>query len=485
MANPCMSSPELGGHNLASESFHLVTVGWDLRLISDLWDRIENGTGFELSHIIVAEGDLHRHTHRQRQRRIYHLKEDPQAIMPTADADLLDSLERADLPTIHNMIMSDRVVRTLPYGESIAYATYLAHRFTQLYQQLEPSVVIGGFDGLHGGIGLAVARKLQIPWFAMHFSPLVKGMSGFCVGLTPRTDVVVQTPSETALRTLAEQTLNSFEKGEITVPAYLSANTGSEVVRRLPQHLRVLSGAVRRTLRGDFDRFTDYSVLRLCKDYLRKRINLLALPTHWFYEEPPTTPYAFFALHMQPESTVDVWAPFYSNQFHVIKTLARSIPTTHQLLVKLHKSDADNYSRRQLGRLRQMPGVRLVSPFVPSRAFIDNASIVVAIQGTIALEAALLGKPVVMFGESRVLDLPSVSKVYAITELPDLIRHKLREPRPAREAILDGFMSYLSHFAPGCYNDWTRPRSESEIANLVEQFKALRKFVAERRTSAP
>jgi hypothetical protein len=41
---------------------------------------------------------------------------------------------------------------------------------------------------------------------------------------------------------------------------------------------------------------------------------------------------------------------------------ARSIPPTHKLMVKIHKSDATNYSREQLNRMRSFPGVELVAP---------------------------------------------------------------------------------------------------------------------------
>ena len=70
-------------------------------------------------------------------------------------------------------------------------------------------------------------------------------------------------------------------------------------------------------------------------------------------------------------------------------------------------------------------------------------------------------------------------RVNRITDLPTQIRSELSEERPAREAIVRGLMSFLSRYAPGCYNDWEVAPSAAEIEALVDQFKALRDFVGE------
>lgn len=463
--------------------FHVVSVGWSLRLIVGVLDRIEARTDWRFSHINVAQRDLDVPDDRAQGRRLFFVRLGRRLKLPDADPELLSRLEHANVPTIHNMIMSDRLARHLDYDEVLAYATYLAGRFTQLYQELEPAILLGGFDSLHSGIALAVAQSLGIPWFALHFTTLPRGLSGFCAGLTPDRVAMVGPYAAAERRSLAERTIDEFERRAIVIPTYLSANTATAVIRRLPRHMSVLNRAISRLLTGRFDKFTEYPVSRLCWEWLRKRWNLVTLPTRWFYDRPPTAPYVFFGLHMQPESSIDVWAPFYANQPSVIESIARALPPTHQLLVKLHKSDADNYSRGELNRIRRLPGVRLVSPFAPSRAFLDNASLVIAIQGTIGLEAALLGKPVLTFGASKLVQLPSVTMVNAITELPELIRRKLSEESPPRDAIVDGLTSYLSPYAPGCYNDWEHLPTDPEIEDLTAQFEALRSFVTRQKAA--
>jgi hypothetical protein len=379
------------------------------------------------------------------------------------------------------MIMADRIVRRLEYRDALKYASHLARRFEALFGEVKPSIVIGGFDGVHSGIGLAVARKLGVPWFAMNFTALPLGLVGFCTGMSPDTAVAFRPTDPDALRRLGECTLGEFEAKRLVVPAYLSANSVGMVLKRFPAHLRLFWRATRRVLASHFDPFTQVEPTQLAREYLRKRFNLFRLSRQPFAQAPPASPFLFFGLHLQPESSIDVWAPFFSDQFAVVEAIARSTPPNHELLVKLHKSDADNYSPRQLDSLRSLPGVRLVSPYAQSRDFIEKASLVLAIQGNIAMEAALLGRPVLLFGDSKFMHMPSVSKVKRMTDLPAQIRSKLLEGPPDRESIIRGLMTYLSFYAPGCSNDWTLTPSASEIAALADHFRALRDHIVEAR----
>ena len=174
-----------------------------------------------------------------------------------------------------------------------------------------------------------------------------------------------------------------------------------------------------------------YSIAGLFREAYRLRRNLWGLHRRRLLTQAPVGPYVFFGLHTQPESSIDVFAHFFSNQPHVIELMARSIPPTHTLLVKLHKSDAPNYSASQLAQLARFPGVQLVSPYADTYSLIKGADLVFSIQGTIGLEGALLGKPVIMFGDSPIRNFPSVATIGKTRDLPILVRKKLAEGRPS------------------------------------------------------
>ena len=409
---------------------------------------------------------------------IYCLSEHKLKEADLQDIEYLSSLEQEDVPTIHNIIMSDRVVNKLPYADGIAYAAHLARRFKSLYKELSPSVVVGGYDGMHSAIGFAVAKAEAIPWFSLRFSPIPRGYTALNPRLFPKEMVCLREQKDDDLYNLAEKTLRDFENKQIKTPASISAHNIGLVTQRLPGQLRQAFRVLKATYFGELNKYLEYNFKFILKQYVRKRKNMLRLPQKWFLKEPPTYPYLFFGFHKQPESTVDVFVNFHSNQFDIVEKIARSIPPTHKLLVKLHISDADNYSRKQLLWISKLPGVKLVSPNAPSRAFIENSSAVITIVGTIGLEAALLGKPALTFGKINYEHFPSVTRIVDITNLPNLIKQKLSEQKPSRDSIIDAYKEYLKPYFRTGHNDWRRKHlSQEEKDGYVEMFHSLEKYL--------
>jgi hypothetical protein len=458
---------------------HFVTVGTTQIMMEILWERIAAKGGMRFSHIVhpmlvpeswekgAAPGNVH------------FFSNDDAPRIPSPDRDLLASLERDDVPTVHNMILSDRVVSKLNYSEALAYSTFLTRRLMSLYETLKPSAVIGAFDALHGSLGFAVAKKMGIPWFALNFSVIPPGFACFCDRLSPAARVELDEHPLYDVESVADASIEKFESRKIQAPAYLAPPPRSLAAKleNLPDRILALYRTTLKIRRRQFLKFVEYSsghnvwaVLRHYRRTARARAALAKIRT---VTEPPNVPYALFGLHVQPESSIDVWAPFFSNQLWVIELLARSIPPTHRLLVKIHKSDAANYSHEQLDRMRSYPGVELVAPFADTRQFIDKADLLFSIQGTIGLEGALLGKPVIVLGESPVILFPSAAPIGKISELPELVRRKLAERPPTRREILVAYREFLRPFAPAGHNDWTIRPDDREIDGYARLFAAL------------
>lgn len=465
---------------------HILTVGHTARLIRNLWDRLAAGAQLQISHLVHPTYDRASWDPATSSSRVYFVREDLREPMPAPDRRLLQSLEREDLPTIHNMIMSDRVLAALTYEEALGYATLLTRRFRSVFTEIRPTAIIGGFDGLHGSLALAVARQVAVPWFALNFSTIPPGQVSCCDNLSPASTVVFEPQREHTLRDRADALLDEFERGRTRAPAYLPPKLLQPAVLlgHLPGQLRSILQVVKRRRSARYRRYTDYrnsySVGGLFREALRLRRNLWRLRRERLIERPPDEPFAFFGLHMQPESSIDVFAHFFSNQVRVAEVISRSLPPTHSLLVKLHKSDAPNYSTAYLARLRRFPGVQVVAPDADSVAFIRKADLVYAIQGTIGLEAALLGKPVILFGDSPVKCFPGVATLGRTIDLPGLVRMKLAEPRPERAAIVAAFARYLAPFYPASHNDWHIRPTDAEIEGYVQFFGLLLSHLARR-----
>ncbi|HVC02273.1 MAG TPA: hypothetical protein VND80_08725 [Steroidobacteraceae bacterium] len=464
-------------------SVHFVTVGTWPVLVETLWERIARVGQFQFSHVVEPGSSRHTWKNGEPPPNVYFIADVPIPRMPKPDIELLSSLECDGVPSVHNMILSDRIVSKLDYAEALGYCTFLVQRLATLYKKLRPTVIIGSFDALHGGLGLAVARSLNIPWFALNFSVIPAGLASFCDGMSPTARVMLDTRQLWDVAAAAESALESFLTRKVHAPAYIAPKSrglaGS--IGRLPARVAKAFWMLRIARHRRYLKFVrepgGYDLCAAVRRIYRLAAANAALGKMHLIEEPPAGPYVLFGLHTQPESSIDVWAPFYSNQLWVIELLARSIPPSHGLLVKVHKSDVSNYSREQLEHMRSFPGVQLVAPFADTRKLIENAALLFSIQGTMGLEAALLGKPLITLGESPVACFPSVSPIGRLVDLPKLVRRKLTETAPSRKQILDAYQEYLRPFAPASYNDWTKKPDEREIVAFSRLFEALASHV--------
>ena len=457
--------------------FNITSIGWSALLIEKMLDRIQESSDFKFTHIVHTDIDaaiLNKKSHRSDVIPVRKARGDP---LPPPDLDLLASLEADGIPTIHNMILGDRVVCKLPKRVALAYATLLAQRITNILKVKKPDVVIGGFDSLHAGIGLAVCRSLDIPWVAMTFTAIPQGCMAFCDQIRPNAQYDIPRPIDESLKSEARAAIEAFKSRKMKTPAHVSSHSLGMVLARLPTHLAIAIKKSVRALDCSLNRFTTPSPMRLALQYIRKRCNTILIPDSLLIRQPSVERFALFALHMQPESTIDAWAPFFADQFHLIGQIVRAMPPNMKLLVKLHISDGDNYSPRQLRQIAALPGVELVHPTASSRDFVDCADLVFGIQGTICLESALLGKPVLMFGESPYLHFPSVERVGRITDLPMQIRAAIAKPKSGREEILAAYVQYLARYMPARYNNWTKPLTDEEIASFAACFDRLRAHI--------
>ena len=193
-------------------AFRVATVGWDHALVEGLFDAIAAKSEARFIHVLhprYVRAEWPDLSHRED---VHFFREHLRQPMPAPDLHLLASLEQADLPTIHNMILGDRVVREIGYDDALKYASFLARRLIDLFSELRPSVIIGGFDSIHAGLALAVARYVKIPWFALHFSVIPAGLACFCDRLSPAARVPLTARPSAELRALAEASLQNFEE---------------------------------------------------------------------------------------------------------------------------------------------------------------------------------------------------------------------------------------------------------------------------------
>ena len=140
-------------------------------------------------------------------------------------------------------------------------------------------------------------------------------------------------------------------------------------------------------------------------------------------------PLIYFPLQIEPERSLLIQAPNYTNQIEVITNIVKSLPAGYELYVKEHPANVfrewrsvDDYKK-----IMKLPNVKLIHPSVKSEDLIIKSSLVITISSTSGLEAAFYNKPSIIFADLDYSILPSVHKIKAIDELPYAIKTSLKK----------------------------------------------------------
>ena len=189
----------------------------------------------------------------------------------------------------------------------------------------------------------------------------------------------------------------------------------------------------------------DYSYIQP-QNYLwdrikRKTRNLIGADD--LYDDPyPSRPFAFFPLHMEPEVATLLRAPFYTDQIHVIKQAARSLPVGYYLYVKDHPRMVVYRPRSYYKELKKIPNVKLLKPSIPIYEILRRAQLIITITGTAGWEGTLLKKPVITFGDAFYNPLSFIKRCRSYEDLPLLVKQQLNDFK-YNEAELIKFIAVL------------------------------------------
>jgi hypothetical protein len=188
------------------------------------------------------------------------------------------------------------------------------------------------------------------------------------------------------------------------------------------------------TLKSKFQKYKEFATVVLH----RKRLPPSLKPWLWYpikdrllkyssrFEQPQNgEKYVYFPLHIQPEASTSIFGKWFMDQPSLIESIAKSVPSNYKIYVKEHVL---NYSTRPSGfhkRIKQLPNVRLISPFVNSTKLSKHASLILTITGTAGWESILMQKPVITFGDVFYNVFDEIKKVRDITKLTAAIQEKL------------------------------------------------------------
>ncbi len=136
--------------------------------------------------------------------------------------------------------------------------------------------------------------------------------------------------------------------------------------------------------------------------------------------------FVYFPLQVQPEVTIDVIAPFFSNQIETARLVAMSLPDDYTLVVKEHPAMVGMRPPSYIEKIARTPNVKLVDYRISGFELIKRADLIVSPNSTSVAEAAFFRIPAIQLGNlGTTLKLPNVFRHTDLTTLTQKIKEVL------------------------------------------------------------
>ncbi|MBF0182700.1 MAG: hypothetical protein HQM03_22025 [Magnetococcales bacterium] len=175
-----------------------------------------------------------------------------------------------------------------------------------------------------------------------------------------------------------------------------------------------------------------------CEYRYRRHANRLAY-------DPIPEEFLYFPLQFQPEQTIDVVAPYFNNQLEAARLAAMSLPGDLTLVVKDHPAMAGKRTPGYLYKLQHQVNIALVDYRTPTRLLLSRARGVIAPSGTTLVEAALMNKPGIQFGNLGVsLLFPQIRQCTDFTGLAGVIKSHILGFDPSDPELDRALLRYIA-----------------------------------------
>lgn len=205
-------------------------------------------------------------------------------------------------------------------------------------------------------------------------------------------------------------------------------------------HVRTFFKDISRATTSDY---TNIFIWWATWDKIKRKVRALrGYQGFYFDHRTYTGRYAYYPLHIEPEISLLLYAPFYTNQIELIHATARSLPIDMLLFVKEHPGMLGYRTREYYKEIAKIPNVRLISPGVSGNQLAQGAALTVTITSTSGWESILLKKPVITFGDVFYNDIPGVLTCRNFEELPHMVKKQLEEWQHDEHA-LENYVSAL------------------------------------------
>lgn len=294
----------------------------------------------------------------------------------------------------HDLLHADRALRHRP-KTGMRYLNAAAHAIHAFLERECPDFVFGENTWAHERLAAALcaASGGARQYLAPHTVRFPSGRWGFFQGEDQARLVGGSGKGGGA----AAHPLAAARPQDMTPPSYVARN--NELIAN-SRTLRARLNRLKRFVTRENIDPTDPTHIQGRLDTLRvmgkEEINRIL---YRFVDRLPidaaalARPFVLYAMHKQPESSIDVLGRYYEDQFKVIHAIWRSLPPGWSIYVKEHTNAIGDRGPAFYKQINRLPNAYVIDEKASARQLIKEAHAVFTVTGTIAYEAALLGRP--------------------------------------------------------------------------------------------
>lgn len=243
------------------------------------------------------------------------------------------------------------------------------------------------------------------------------------------------------------------------------------LIKSLPSQFKVVKHQLGMTLRGEYNPINPYhlGILGRAKIRFFRKNNLFNCYKKMVDECDFSKKYVYFPLHFEPERTTNPDGGRFHDQSIALATLRKLLPDDVEIFVKEHPSQFYFSDKGSRGRsplfynlIKNIRGVRLISIHEDSIKLIKYAQLSATITGTVAMEAAIMGKKCLTFGDTWYKDCPNTIGWSDELSYQDILDSHVGDS----QSILDFLYSKMRlHCVPGRQN----VSSETTYARFINE----------------
>ncbi len=328
--------------------------------------------------------------------------------------------------------------------EEIGYFVKAVYKYIKFFfSEFKPDVIISpNFVALPHIMFNLYAHRRGVKMFGLTDSK-VRGVYIFTYGYRDdagpfyeRVDALNASGAKSQNQERAEQYIADFRR-EFKKPDYANYESGGRsLMQRLRRELLPYYQVLLWYTKPGISRVNYLKSTGITIDYRPPKI---ILRDHWaeksyrkfadtfnYYPFDQVGKLVYFPLQFQPEATIDVISPNFSNQIETARQVAMSLPGDYTLVVKEHPGMVGKRPPSYLEKISRTVNVKLIDYRIPSQEILKRAALVVSPSSTTIAEAAFFNKPAIQLGNlGTTLKLPNVFRHTDMTTLARKIQEVL------------------------------------------------------------